>query len=46
VLICRKLYVQTLREDCFVDPELAASVYPQKDFHDVYVGEVEKIFVK
>lgn len=46
VLICRKLYVQTLREDCFVDTELCNATYPLKDFHDVYVAEIEHIYVR
>ena len=46
VLICRKLYVQTLREDCFVDTDLANTCYPEKDYHDVYVAEVEQIYVR
>lgn len=46
VLICRKLYVQSLREDCFIDPSIISNSYPEKDFHDVYVGEVTKIYVK
>ncbi len=46
VLVCRKLYVQTMREDCFIDTSIINASYSEKDFHDVYIGEVEKIFVK
>lgn len=46
VLICRKLYVQTLKEDCFADSSLISACYPLKDFHDVYVSEIQKVFVK
>ena len=46
VLICRKLYRQPMQENCFLDKSIVETSYPQKDFHDVYVGEVEKIFVR
>lgn len=46
VLLCRKMYVQTLREDCFIDRAVMESSYPQRDFHDLYVAEVMKVLVK
>ena len=46
VLLCRKMYVQTLREDCFTDRAVMESSYPQRDFHDVYVAEIMKVLVK
>ena len=46
VLVCRKLYRQTLAADCFIDQEVCHSSYPKADFHDVYVGEIEKIYIK
>ena len=46
VLICRKLYRQPMQENYFLDKSIVETSYPQKDFHDVYVGEVEKIFVR
>lgn len=42
-LICRKLYAQELQSDCFTDKELDQKVYPSKDYHTMYVCEVEKI---
>lgn len=39
-LICRKLYRQTLKEDCFIDKSNIEKWYPQKDYHDVYVAEI------
>ncbi|MBQ9099195.1 MAG: flavin reductase family protein [Clostridia bacterium] len=41
VLLCRKLYADTLREDCFLMPELLKN-YPGKDYHTVYVVEIEQ----
>lgn len=46
VLICRKLYHMTLEEAGFVDPVLVERNYPQKDFHEMYIGQIEKILVK
>lgn len=45
-LICRKLYEQPMKEECFVDKDLAAEHYAQKDFHTMYVVEIEKILVQ
>ncbi len=36
---CRKLYADDLRESCFVLP-VHEEVYPEKDFHRFYIGEV------
>lgn len=42
--ICKKLYAQFIDPTCFIDPALDASMYPEKDYHMLYVAEVEKIF--
>lgn len=44
VLSCRKLYVDQLKESAFVDPALLAN-YPDKDYHTVYVYEIEEVLV-
>ena len=41
-LICRKLYVDTLKKEGFVLPELLAN-YTAGDYHRVYVVEIEEI---
>ncbi|MBQ6830230.1 MAG: flavin reductase family protein [Clostridia bacterium] len=43
VLVCRKLYAQDMRPDCFVDDTLL-SHYKANDFHRQYVGEIEAVF--
>lgn len=40
VLVCRKLYAQDLRAESFVDPAIIEEVYPRRDFHRLYVGEI------
>lgn len=44
VLICKKLYVQNLKPECFVLPELDNKWYENKDYHTMYVSEIEKIY--
>lgn len=46
VLVCRKMYAQTLDEEGFVCPETIAESYPQKDFHTMYIGKIEKVLVR
>lgn len=46
VFVCRKLYYAPLVESGFVDQSLIESNYPDKDFHEMYVGEIIKVLVK
>ncbi len=46
VVIGKKLYCDDIKEDCFIDDSIVEKFYPQKDFHRVYVCEIEKILVK
>jgi len=46
IIVCKKIYKQQLMKDCFVDDSISTSVYPDDDFHYLYVGEIEKIYVK
>lgn len=46
VMICRKLYAQELDPECFVDGSLDRKWYPEKDYHTMYVAEIEKILYK
>lgn len=41
-LVCRKLYRQTLEEKCFIETDNIDKWYPQRDYHDVYVAEIEQ----
>lgn len=43
VLVCRKLYRSTITEDCFTDRELMNKCYPDRDFHDMYIGEILRV---
>ena len=46
VFVCRKLYAEPLKEECFTDRTVVENCYPDRDFHTVYVGEIERVFVK
>lgn len=45
VLVCRKLYRAPILEEGFADQSVAEKNYPQKDFHDLYIGEIVKVLV-
>lgn len=45
-LICKKLYCQNLEESSFIDKSIIDQWYPQKDYHHMYVVEIEKILEK
>lgn len=44
VLACRKLYFQDISPDRFLDAAIEG-MYPQKDYHRMYVGEIKKCMV-
>lgn len=46
VLICKKIYHAPLIEDGFVDKSLIAGNYPEKDFHEMYIGEILKVLIR
>lgn len=43
VLVCRKLYRAPLVEDGFIDRQVMDENYPERDFHDQYIGEIIKV---
>ena len=43
VLVCRKLYQAPVVEEGFLDKAVLEDCYPQRDFHDLYVGEIIKV---
>lgn len=44
VLILRKLFVQPLAETSFLDTTILDQWYPSKDFHYLYIAEIQKAF--
>lgn len=45
VYVCRKLYHAPLQEAGFVDKGLVDFNYPNRDFHEMYIGEIVKMLV-
>lgn len=46
ILVCRKLYHQEMKPECFDETENDEKWYPQKDYHTMYIAEIEKVLVK
>lgn len=45
VLICKKQYVGELKEEDFTDKD-PLKLYPEKDFHKMVFGKIEKVLIK
>lgn len=45
VMECRKIYIQDIDPEGFIDPTIAEN-YPEKDYHRMYVGEIMKCWVR
>lgn len=46
VLVCKKLYVQEMKEECFLTDEEVKKFYPDQDFHTMYVSEIVRAYRK
>lgn len=46
ILICKKMYKQDLKPEFFLDNSLDSKWYPSKDYHSMYVSEIEKVYCK
>ncbi|MFB0919355.1 MAG: flavin reductase [Oscillospiraceae bacterium] len=45
-IICKKLYAQEYKAECFMSQELNNKMYPDADQHTLYIAEVTKILIK
>lgn len=45
-LICKKLYEDELKEECFIDPSVSTTYSEKKDFHTFYVCEIEAAYLR
>jgi flavin reductase (DIM6/NTAB) family NADH-FMN oxidoreductase RutF len=41
---CRKIYADDIKPEHFIDSTLDTSIYPTKDYHRFYIGEIEGCF--
>lgn len=46
VLVCRKLYRAPIIEEGFFDKSIIDDCYPNKDFHDMYIGQIVEVLVE
>lgn len=44
--VCKKLYSSVLSPGGFYDKKIIPQCYPDKDYHEVYVAEIEKVLSK
>ena len=45
VLVCRKLYQAPLLEENFLDHKVVEDCYPNRDFHDLYIAQIEHVLI-
>ena len=46
VFVCKKMYVQEMKEECLEDASFDATYYPNKDYHYLYIAEITKVLKK
>lgn len=46
VLVCKKLYVQDMKEEYFLGTEEIERWYPAKDYHTMYMAEIIEAYVR
>lgn len=46
VLFCKVIYTDVIKPEGFTDDKTDRKNYPQKDYHKVYIAEIEKVLKK
>ena len=46
VLICKKVYAQPLNESLFLDKSIPQKIYPNKDYHKMFYGQIISAYIK
>ncbi len=46
ILECKKLYASDILESAFTAASVPSQIYPNKDFHKMYIGEIVNVWVK
>lgn len=46
ILVCKKMYHDTIKPDLFDSTEDIEKWYPEKDYHTMYISKILKILVK
>ncbi len=45
VIVVKKQFVQKMHEDSFIDKTVIDKWYPEKDFHYMIIGKIEKVLI-
>ncbi len=46
IVFCKKLFAQEFKESEFLDREILNKFYVFKDYHTIYIAEIEKVLVR
>ena len=46
ILECKKIYVDYIKENKFIEEKLIGKNYPKKDFHRFYIGEIKQAWIR
>ena len=46
IFVCKKLYAQEMKSECFIDADCDTTCYPDKDYHTMYIAEIVKVLKK
>lgn len=46
VLLCKKMCCQPIQPESFIMEQIDGQYYPDKDYHDLYIGEITEILVR
>lgn len=46
IIVCRKLYAQDMKPECFTDTSCDEQWYPNKDYHTAYIGQIVAMYRK
>lgn len=46
VFVCKKLYADTIKSECFLERELDEKWYPDEEYHTMYIAEIVSAYTK
>ncbi len=46
IIVCKKLYSQDFKPECFIENEIDEKNYSNKDYHTMYISEIKKVLIK
>jgi len=46
VIECRKLYMDEIKPENFLDKQIITKHYPKSDFHRLFIAEINSVYLK